>query len=112
MTEFLRKNRGNEIPKFPQCDVLGAWKNEKFTLTEKMFRQSNQVFCSCVINFSKTVAFTKFLSKLYESEYVKLRNLHTFVFYLTGIPSLSHDMQSLSSEKEHRIGQYELIISA
>ena len=39
------------------------WKNEEFSLTEKIFRETNYL----VTAFSKTVAFTKFLSKVSEN---------------------------------------------
>ena len=39
---------------------ITMWENEKFTLTEKKFRQ---------INFSKTVTFTKYLPKMGESKF-------------------------------------------
>ena len=41
------------------------WKSEKFSLTEKIFRETNYL----VTAFSKAVAFTQFLSKMYEREF-------------------------------------------
>ena len=39
---------------------LTVWKNEKFTLTRKIFRQINYIFCEF---FSKCVTFTKLLPR-------------------------------------------------
>ena len=44
-----------------------VWKNEKFTLTARKFRQINSLVISLVL--LKTVAFTKFLSKKCKSEF-------------------------------------------
>ena len=43
-----------------------VWKNEKFGLTEKIFRQINSLVSDL---FSKTVAFTKLLPKKCETKF-------------------------------------------
>ena len=62
LTEFLLQNRDIKFRNFDSLSV--AWKNEKFTLTEKIFRQINYLVIS--LN-SKYVGFTKFLPKKSES---------------------------------------------
>ena len=64
----------NFVISTPQCTV---WKNEKFSLTEKIFREIN----SLVTSLEKNVAFTKFSSKCVRefqfkaAAYFKTRNL-------------------------------------
>ena len=53
------------ISRFPHCGAqCTVWKNERFGLTEKIFRLINSSDL-----FSKTVAFTKFLPKKCETKF-------------------------------------------
>ena len=61
--EIIRKTKHFKIF---QNSVTTLWKNQKFTLTNKI--SSNQLLSNF---FSKTVTFTKFLPKMRESEFLE-----------------------------------------
>ena len=65
--QFTTTLISRKIAKVQSSHVLYSntvWKNEKFTVTQK--NSSNQLFS---VFFSKTVTFTKFLSKKFDSKF-------------------------------------------
>ena len=69
-TKKIQKYRGGKFLKLPHCDDDTVWKNEKFTLTEKIFRQITYL----VLSFVKTLLWQNFCQK---SVRVNFRNFHT-----------------------------------
>ena len=75
MTEFLRKNSGSKIPKFPQCAVHNVEKRE--ILCHANFSPWNQF---TVKFFSKTLIWRNFCEK---NVAVKCCNFHSVWDYFT-----------------------------
>ena len=80
-TEFLLKNGGSQIPVFPHCAVHSVEKREILSHWKEI--SSNQLFSNF---FSKTIAFTNFLRKKCEREFLQfphcVMNVHIPEFYV------------------------------
>ena len=65
-----------------------VWKNEKFSLIEKIFREINNYF-------SKTVAFTKLLSKKRERNLLSLHNVEKREIFFHSLKKQFRQMNNL-----------------